>query len=300
MPDRFISLIYFILLALLPVSALVAQPASQAPGFSSRGADSPASVTADAEKVYTFGVVPQFEQRKLFRIWRPVLDELQKRTGLKFRLVGTPKIPVFEKQFLSGDFDFAYMNPYHIIQASDSQGYVPLVRDGGRTLNGVIVVPKDSPITSPAELEGKDMAFPSANALGASMLIRADLLGRFKVNVNPRYAQTHSSVYLHVANNLVAAGGGVRSTLQSQSPSIKDAVRIIYTTVGIPPHPVAAHPRVPAAQQKLVQQAFLDLAATPKGASMLAEVPVVRLVATSIEDYKIVETLGLEAFYMPD
>ena len=300
MPDRFISLIYFILLALLPVSALVAQPASEAPGFSSRGADSPASVTADAEKVYTFGVVPQFEQRKLFRIWRPILDELQQRTGLKFRLVGTPKIPVFEKQFLSGDFDFAYMNPYHIIQASDSQGYVPLVHDGGRTLNGVIVVPKDSPITSPAELEGKDMAFPSANALGASMLIRADLFNRFKVNVNPRYVQTHSSVYLHVANNLVAAGGGVQSTLQSQVPSVKDAVRVIYTTVGIPPHPVAAHPRVPAAQRKSVQQAFLDLAATPEGASMLAGVPMTSLVATSIKDYEVIETMGLKAFYIAD
>jgi hypothetical protein len=33
---------------------------------------------------------------------------------------------------------------------------------------------------------------------------------------------------------------------------------------------------------------------------MLAGVPVVELVATSIEDYKIVETLGLKAFYMTD
>jgi len=300
MSDRFISLIYFMLLAVLPVSALVAQPETQAPGFSSRSAGPLVSVTADSERVYTFGVVPQFEQRKLFRTWRPILDELQKRTGLKFRLVGTPKIPAFERQFLSGDFDFAYMNPYHVIVGYESQGYVPLVRDGGRTLNGVIVVPKDSPITSPAELEAKETAFPSANALGASMLIRADLLNRFKVNVNPRYVQTHSSVYLHVANNLVAAGGGVQSTLQSQVPSVRDAVRVIYTTVGIPPHPVAAHPRVPAAQRKSVQQAFLDLAATQEGASMLAAIPMASLVATSIKDYEVIETMGLKAFYITD
>jgi phosphonate transport system substrate-binding protein len=276
------------LLSLLPVSPLVAQPETQAP------------VAADSERVYTFGVVPQFEQRKLFRIWRPILDELQKRTGLKFRLVGTPKIPAFEKQFLSGDFDFAYMNPYHVLLAYDSQGYLPLVRDGGRTLKGMIVVPKDSLITSPAELEGKEMAFPSPNALGASLLIRADLLKRFKVNVNPRYVQTHSSVYLHVANHLVAAGGGVHSTLNSQAPAIKDAVRVIYTTTDISPHPIAAHPRVPTAQRASVQQALLDLAATPEGASMLAGVPVLRMVATSIEDYKIVETLGLEALFVTD
>jgi phosphonate transport system substrate-binding protein len=57
---------------------------------------------------------------------------------------------------------------------------------------------------------------------------------------------------------------------------------------------------VAAAQRKSVQQAFLDLAATPEGASMLAGVPMVRLVATSIEDYKIVDTLGLKAFYTAD
>ena len=54
------------------------------------------------------------------------------------------------------------------------------------------------------------------------------------------------------------------------------------------------------AQRASVQQALLDLAATPEGASMLAGVPVLRMVATSIEDYKIVETLGIEAFFMTD
>jgi phosphonate transport system substrate-binding protein len=92
----------------------------------------------------------------------------------------------------------------------------------------------------------------------------------------------------------------VHSTLKSQAPPVRDAVRIIHTTVGIPPHPVTAHPRVPAAHRKSVQQAFLDLAATPEGISMLAGIPVVSLVATSIEDYEIIESLGLKAFYVTD
>ena len=91
---------------------------------------------------YSFGVVPQFEQRKLFRIWRPILDELEKRTGLSFHLVGSPKIPVFEKKYMAGIYDFAYMNPYNILQAYKSQGYIPLIRDGGRVLKGVLVVPR--------------------------------------------------------------------------------------------------------------------------------------------------------------
>lgn len=285
MTMRFPGFICLLLLALSPVAACAANAAAR---------------TADAEKVYTFGVVPQFEQRKLVRIWRPILNELEQRTGLKFRLVGTPKIPAFEQQFLAGEFDFAYMNPYHVISAHDSQGYLPLVRDGGRTLKGVIVVPKDSPITSPAELANTEMAFPSPNALGASLLIRADLHRQFDVSVKPRYVQTHSSVYLHVANKLVASGGGVGSTLKSQTPSVRDSVRIIYETRGIPPHPVTAHPRVAAAHRALVQQTLLDLAASDEGKTLLAGVPILKAVSSSIEDYRVVKSLGLEEFYMTD
>ncbi len=64
---------------------------------------------------YTFGVVPQFEQRKLYAVWKPVIDALERRTGLVFNLVTTLKIQDFEKEFLNGNFDFVYMNPYFMI-----------------------------------------------------------------------------------------------------------------------------------------------------------------------------------------
>lgn len=52
-----------------------------------------------AAESYTFGVVPQFEQRKLHAIWDPIIEELEKRTGLKFKLLTTLKIQDFEKEF---------------------------------------------------------------------------------------------------------------------------------------------------------------------------------------------------------
>lgn len=92
---------------------------------------------------YTFGVVPQYEIRKLASIWLPILDELEKRTGLKFRLVGTYNIPDFENNFIKGDFDFAYMSPYHSRLAYKNQGYTPLVRDDGKRLFGILVTSKN-------------------------------------------------------------------------------------------------------------------------------------------------------------
>ena len=87
---------------------------------------SPVSATEkNADKVYSFGVVPQFDSRHIHSIWQPILEEIQQLTGLKFYLSGSSSIPEFEKEFAKGTFDFVYMNPYHILMANKKQGYLP-------------------------------------------------------------------------------------------------------------------------------------------------------------------------------
>ncbi|MEJ2608657.1 MAG: phosphate/phosphite/phosphonate ABC transporter substrate-binding protein [Candidatus Thiodiazotropha sp.] len=249
--------------------------------------------------IYSFGVVPQFEQRKLFRIWRPILNELERRTGLTFNLKGSSKIPVFEHKYIEGAYDFAYMNPYHMLKAHDSQGYLPLVRDGGRMLKGILVVSKDSPIKSVQELAGKHVAFPAPNALGASLLIRADLMNLYGVQVSPHYVQTHSSVYLHVALDQYIAGGGVTSTLNAQKPEIRQKLRIIYETRPMNPHPISVHPRVSEAHWRRVLKALLEMGQTEKGAALLAKIPMHKVVAAQLDDYTPISSWGLDEFYTP-
>ncbi|MEJ2394345.1 MAG: phosphate/phosphite/phosphonate ABC transporter substrate-binding protein [Candidatus Thiodiazotropha sp.] len=252
------------------------------------------------EVIYRFGVVPQFEQRKLFRIWRPILDELEHRTGFSFELIGSSKIPVFEQKYMAGTYDFAYLNPYHLLKAHDSQGYIPLVRDGERMLKGILVVSKESPIKRVQELAGKRVALPSPNALGASLLIRAELATLYNTKVIPHYVQTHTSVYLHVALGMTSAGGGVLSTLQSQKPDIRQKLRILYETQAVKPHPISVHPRVPEAHRKLVLKALLEISQSEKGAELLAKIPMRKMVPASLEDYMPLDKLGLDAFYEPD
>lgn len=259
---------------------------------------SPVQVWSAEKTIYRFGVVPQFEQRKLFRIWRPILNELEQRTGLNFKLVGSAKIPVFEQKFEQGDYDFAYMNPYHLLVAHECQGYEPLVRDGGRMLKGIMVVSKNSPIQSVQELSGKRVAFPSPNALGASLLMRAELTKLHDVEIIPHYVQTHSSVYLHVALAQTDAGGGVTATLNSQKPDIRQKLRIIYETRPMSPHPISAHPRVPEADRLKVQQALLEMTQTENGAALLSKIPMRKAVKSSLEDYTPMSSWGLDEFYI--
>jgi phosphonate transport system substrate-binding protein len=251
---------------------------------------------AAEEKTYTFGVVPQFEQRKLYAIWKPVIDDLEKRTGLKFNLVTTLKIQDFEKAFSRGEFDFVYVNPYHVVQLHDTQAYIPLVADK-TPLRGILVVRKGGQINKPSDLDGKNVAFPSPNALGASLLVRADLDQVHHVKITPMYVTTHSSVYLHVAKGLASAGGGVEKTLQEQDEAIRSQLRVIYTTRSCPSHPVAAHPRVAKEDREKVRKALLDMSKTAEGKEMLKNVPVQQFVPVNYEDYFIMRAWGLEKYW---
>lgn len=249
------------------------------------------------EPIYSFGVVPQFDSRRIVAIWRPILDELQNHTGLQFSLRGSRSIPDFEKEFTEGSFDFSYMNPYHILKANQQQGYLPLVRDIGRDLYGIIVVKKDSPIQKVEDLDGKLIAFPAPNALGASLMIRADFHNNYHIKIKPKYVNTHTSVYLNVALGETDAGGGVQKTLAGQRPEVLDELRVLYKTQKFPPHPISAHPRVPVDVQQQVKQALLAMGKTRTGKALLAKIPIQKIGATEIADYTAIDQLGLDDFY---
>lgn len=256
------------------------------------------SAAPSTATTYKFGVVPQFEPRELANIWVPILEELHERTGLDFEMVGSANIPDFEIGFEHGEFDFAYMNPYHSMVAARKQSYVPIVRDGGRELFGVLVVREDSPITKVEELAGTKIAFPAPNALGASLLMRADLDSIHHISFRPIYAQTHSSSYLNVVLGVASAGGGVMATLNRQDPEVKESLRVLYETRRMPPHPVMVHPRVKAADMQAVQKAFLEMGQTEEGAALLARVPIKKIIKASAAEYEVLGTWGLENYYV--
>lgn len=257
------------------------------------------TVHADqVEKTYTVGVVPQFEARKLHSIWRPILDLLEIKSGYKFKLRGSASIPRFESEFTEGKFDFAYMNPYHMVMANNYAGYIPLVRDNGHKLHGVLVVKKDSGITSPKQLNGKTLAFPSPNALGASLLIRQELHDKFGIKFKSNFVKTHDSVYLNVLLGEATAGGGVQKTLNRQKDPYKKMLRVIHKTQAVSPHPFAALPKVPIEVRNKIRNALLEIGQSKEGQKLLSKIPIKKIGPASMNDYLPLKEMGLERFYL--
>lgn len=250
------------------------------------------------ETRYSVGVVPQFHAREIERIWKPILKMVGNLSGVTLELSASPNIPEFEKQFEMGKYHFAYMNPYHALVANRTQGYQPLVRDVSKELKGIIVVRKDSPITKVEQLDGKKVAMPAPNALGAALLPRAEFANIFKIKPDISYVKSHDSVYMNVALGLAEAGGGVMATFKKQSPTVRDKLRITYKTQGVAAHPFVAHPDVPSEVVRRIQDAFLQLGQSEQGKALLAKIPMKQVGATSLQDYEPLIKLGLDEFYV--
>lgn len=246
---------------------------------------------------YTFGVIPQFEAQKLRSIWQPIINYLKEELGYDLVIKGSPTIPDFENELFQGAFDFAYTNPYQITLINRSIGYYPIIKDVGRTLHGILVVKIDSGITEVSQLNGKTVAFPSPNALGASLLLRQELHDIFQLNFFPRYVKTHDSVYLNVLLNEVSAGGGVQKTLDRQATSFRAALKVIHKTKDVASHPITAHPRVPDEVVNAIKAALLKLGASTEGMKLLSKIPMKQVGLAKMSDYLPLQAMGLERFY---
>ena len=245
---------------------------------------------------FTVAVVPQYPKLIIHRSWMPLLNYLSKRTGISLQLKHYQNITEFGADVKKGAVDFAYMNPYQAVVAKKSQGYIPLIKDSGRKLKGILVVHHDSPIQSIDELSGKLVAFPSPNAFAASLFTRA-LLAEQGIKVIPEYVTTHANVYRHVILKKVAAGSGIHRTLNKESDPIKKQLRIIFETPGSAPHPLGVHPRVPSEVQQAISTAIIKLAGDSKNHHLLDAVQIPRpVLADYARDYLPLEKLDFEEF----
>lgn len=255
------------------------------------------SAPARAGAGYSFGVVPQFEAREMAAIWIPILAELAKRTGLALTMKGSPRIPEFEIAFEAGEFDFAYMNPYHAMIAARKQGYLPLVRDA-EPLYGVLAVRKDSVEVAgrmSLRVQGYHLDMKQRIEIGAHQQRGAEGVWRWKGDL---LAGKILDRLVGTVLGISEASGGVKASFDRQKPDRRESLRIIYETRKVPPHPILAHPRVPEAHRALLKQALLAMAATPEGAALLNKIPMSHPTSASKDEYALMSKLKLDKFYV--
>ncbi len=79
---------------------------------------------ADADEPLSFGVVPQQAAAELAAVWSPIFRALSERSSIAVGFRTAPDIPTFEQRLAAGQYDLAYMNPYHYTVFHEEPGYL--------------------------------------------------------------------------------------------------------------------------------------------------------------------------------
>jgi len=252
-----------------------------------------ASLFAIQAQALTVGVVPQQSATVLAKNWSPILAYLSEKTGIELQFSTASDIPTFERRVLDGEYDIAYMNPYHFTFFNEHRGFTAMVRRGDASLQGILVVRKDSEIESIEQLDGQRVAFPSPAAFAASVLPRAEIASK-GVTIEPIYVKSHDSVYLNVSKGFFPAGGGIGRTLNATKQAVRDDLRILWKTQPYTPHAIAAHPRVSDEEREKLTQALVEMSNSDEGKALLDALKISRWQASIDSDWDDVRGLNID------
>ena len=108
-----------------------------------------------SKKVYIFGVHPLHNPKRLFEVYQPLVDHINKHLeGVIIKLEASRNYASYNKKLFSRHFDFSLPNPYQTVQ-SLNHGYKVFGKMGDdKTFRGLILVRKDSGIKTVYDLKG--------------------------------------------------------------------------------------------------------------------------------------------------
>ncbi|MHA2938960.1 phosphate/phosphite/phosphonate ABC transporter substrate-binding protein [Vibrio sp. RC27] len=244
------------------------------------------------EQVLTFGIVPQQSAITLAKNWGPILKHLSEETGYKVIFRTAKDIPEFEQRVLKGEYDIAYMNPYHYTVFHQKPGYEAFAKQKDKQIRGIVVVKSDSDIKELKDLDGETLVFPSPAAFAASVVPRSSLKA-MGINFTPQYVSSHDSVYINVAKDFFPAGGGIERTLNNTDSTVRENLKVLWRTPGYTPHAFATHPDLPKEVSDKVAHALIALNDSDDGKALLSRIKFKGIEQAQNSDWDDVRSLNI-------
>lgn len=245
---------------------------------------------APPESVLRFGIVPQVSPSQSAALWEPLLTHLSEQIGVTLQFQTARDLATFEQRVSAGDFDFAYLNPFHYTVVHKSVGYKAFARESGRELRGIIVVAANAPFQGLADLNNQRLAVPGLSAFAAT-LIPLKVLSQRQITVQPAVVSSHESVMLSVARGVHPAGGTIQTMLDNTDPALRTQLRVLWRSDAYTSHPFVAHPRVEQALLARLLAAMRAMADTKAGKELLDRLNFNGLDTANDRDYDAIRQL---------
>jgi phosphonate transport system substrate-binding protein len=226
------------------------------------------SATA-AAPAYQFAPVNQYNLQMTARYWNPILHYVSQKSGVRLNLKLGRTAADTTAFILNNEVDFAFTN--HLFSPDRAKlGWSVFGRRNGAPVHAQIVVPRDSKITSLAELEGSTIAFSGPEAMLSYKIPHAELQRR-ELRVNITFTGNMDSAFVQLFSGRVQAAA-VHSELAAEyAERERKAFHVLWRSPPFNDLALMASSRVPRSDLEAVADAFLNMHRDPAGSKVLAQ-----------------------------
>lgn len=220
-----------------------------------------------ASETLQFGVLNHRSVILTAQLWNPILHYVSVKSGVPLSLKMGKTAAETTKMTVRGEFDFVYTN--HLFTPDrDKLGYKVIARLNTQGIMGQVVTMEASSIRTLADLEGKEVAFPTPDGF-TGYWVPMDGLLRAGIHVQPVFTGNQESSMARLMMGTVAAAGVNSQVMENYARREKIKYRVLYTSEPYLNLPVMANPRVSHDKVEKVRQALLLMEKDVEGNKIL-------------------------------
>lgn len=224
-----------------------------------------------------FGIISTESTQNLKADWQPLLDDMEKQTGLKVKAFFAPDYAGIIEGMRFNKVQVAWLGNKSAMEAVDranGEVFAQMVNaDGTQGYYSHFVVNKDSPLTSLDDVlkNGKSLSFGNGdpNSTSGFLVPGYYVFAKNKIDAKTHFktvrSANHETNALAVANKQVdvaVTNSETMGKLQERQPEKAQAIRIIWTSPLIPLDPLVLNKGVPDATKQKIKNFFVNYAKT--------------------------------------
>lgn len=225
------------------------------------------SGSAARDDTLIFGIHPYTNPQDLFEAYNPIVRYLESKIpGAKFQIEASKDYADYETKLAARRFHFAMPNPYETLLSLEHGYRVIAKMTPDEDFRGLIVARADRKVSTPRDLAGKPLCFPSPTAVAGTMLPMLYLTDH-GVKIDKEQVRFVGSQFSSILNaysgDALACGSTVRfwRLWSRDNPDKAKEMAVLWKTDSLPHNGIVVRDDV---SPQLAQQVATVLAAMDK------------------------------------
>lgn len=253
------------------------------------------SVVKAAEAPLKMGILPRFRVAETVEYFKPLAEYLSLKLGREVKLLPAKDFPSFWDSISNSEFDLVQLNQYQYVRSAKEIGYRVIAKneeDGESSLAGAVVVRKDSPLQTLADLKGKKILFGGDTHAMMAYIVPSYLFKQAGMlpgrDYEEDFAKNPSVAVIAVGQSFAVAAGAGESVLRGPSVTKHtdpNQLRVLARSEPIAHIPWAVKPALDPALEARIRASLIELHNSEEGRTILKAAKLTAIRSADDADY---------------